>query len=89
MVTNLLSSQEVNEDKIDQTTEIESSVSTDCIIRAVKMVPVHLAGKRKEMAKIYMAVVVDTDGEDVNLLDMARRMFLSSLALSRGSVLAR
>ena len=53
------------------------------------MVPVHLAGKRKEMAKIYMAVVVDTDGEDVNLLDMARRMFLSSLALSRGSVLAR
>ena len=83
MATNLLSSQEVNGDKIDQTTEIESSVSTDCIIRVVKMFAVHLAGKRKEMVKIYMAVVLETDGEDVNLLDMARRMFLSSLALCR------
>ena len=32
------------------------------------MVAVHLAGKREEIAKVYMALVVETDGEDVHLL---------------------
>ena len=71
--TKLYSSQELNEDdKIDQTTEIESSAISDCDIHAGKMVAVHLAGKHKEIAKVYMALVVETDGEDVHLLYMAR-----------------
>ena len=73
LITKLYSSQELNEDdKIGQTTEIESSAISDSDIRAGKMVAVHLAGKRKEIAKVYKALVVETDGEDVHLLYMAR-----------------
>ena len=73
LITKLNSSQELNEDdKIDQTTEIESSDISDCDIGAGKMVAVHLAGKLKEIAKVYMALVVEIDGEDVYLLYMAR-----------------
>ena len=67
LTTNLYSSQELNEDdKIDQTTDIESSDISDFDISAGKMVAVHLAGKHKEIAKVYMVLVVGTDGEDVH-----------------------
>ena len=73
LTTKLYSSQELNEDdKVDQTTEIESSDISDCDTSAGKMVAVHLAGKRKEIAKVYMALVVQTDGEDFHLLYKAR-----------------
>ena len=45
---------------------------TVCDTSAGKMVAVHLAGKRKEIAKVYMALVVQTDGEDFHLLYKAR-----------------
>ena len=73
LTTKLYTSQELNEDnKIDQTTESESSASSDCDNHAGKMFAVHLAGKHKEIAKVYMALVVATDGGDVHLLYMAR-----------------
>ena len=56
----------------NQTTEIESSAISDSDIHAGKMVAVHLAVKCKEIAKVYMALVVETDGEDVHLPYMAR-----------------
>ena len=69
LITKLNSSQEFNEDnKINQTTKIESSDIGDCDVGAGKMVAVHLTGKREEIAKVYMALVVETDGEDVHLL---------------------
>ena len=36
------------------------------------MVAVHLHGKRKEVAKVYKALVLDIDNEDVNLRYMAK-----------------
>ena len=56
LVGKLYSSQELNRDDI----------------RARKMVAVHLAGKFKEISKVYMALVIETDSEDVQKLYMAR-----------------
>ena len=56
LATKLFFSQELNEDdKIDQSIEIDSNASGDWGIQAEKVVAVHLAGKRREITKVYMA----------------------------------
>ena len=56
LATKFFFSQELNEDdKIDQSIEIDSNASGDWGIQAGKVVAVHLAGKRKEITKVYVA----------------------------------
>ena len=61
--TKFYSSQELNkDDKIDQTTEtnLVSLVAVIFVLKKWLLVAVHLVGKYKEIAQVYMALVVET-----------------------------
>ena len=61
--TKFYSSQELNkDDKIDQTTEtnLVPLVAVIFVLKKWLLVAVHLVGKYKEIAQVYMALVVET-----------------------------